>query len=546
MTHPKLLEKRAETPTPAGGLLAVSAGRLPADILREASRRLGWAALLYSATFFLAYFGGHTLGVLTGTATLSMLLDSPLQTTTAVVAITLGVLLFFASRRSQLAPGLLLDVGLVFEVVAAFGIATAEFWGVYGQWPGWEVVSQGVMGVSWVCVWILFFPMLAPNTPGKVLLASLTDAMMPSLVVLLSQAFGATSPEAPVGFLAIYLAFSSTICALLAYVTSRLVYRFGIRLQKAREVGSYQLVEPLGVGGMGEVWRASHRMLARPAAVKLIRPEVLGGDQTTRQVVLTRFQREAEATAALRSVHTIQLHDFGVTEDGSFYYVMELLDGLSFKDLVERFGPVPPGRVVHLLRQACHSLGEAHQRGMIHRDVKPANLYTCRLGPDHDFVKVLDFGLVKSTDDALPGATELTAAGVVTGTPAFIPPEAATGQGGLDGRADLYALGCVAYWLLTGKHVFEGDTPMAVVLDHVRTPPVPPSRRTEIEVPADLEALVLSCLAKEPADRPEGATELSRMLADTGLDGAWGAKEAAAWWNLHLPMAGDSAGRPAT
>ncbi|NIW35429.1 MAG: protein kinase, partial [Gemmatimonadetes bacterium] len=173
--------------------------------------------------------------------------------------------------------------------------------------------------------------------------------------------------------------------------------------------GSYQLVEPLGVGGMGEVWRAYHRMLARPAAVKLIRPEVLGGDQTTRQVVLTRFQREAEATAALRSVHTIQLHDFGVTEDGSFYYVMELLDGLSFKDLVERFGPIPSGRVVYLLRQACHSLGEAHQRGMIHRDVKPANLYTCRLGPDHDFVKVLDFGLVKSTDDAFPGATELTA-----------------------------------------------------------------------------------------------------------------------------------------
>ncbi len=202
--------------------------------------------------------------------------------------------------------------------------------------------------------------------------------------------------------------------------------------------------------------------------------------------------------------------------------------------------------MVYLLRQACHSLGEAHQRGMIHRDVKPANLYTCRLGPDHDFVKVLDFGLVKSTDDAFPGATELTAAGVVTGTPAFIPPEAATGQGGLDGRADLYALGCVAYWLLTGKHVFEGDTPMAVVLDHVRTPPVPPSRRTEIEVPADLEALILSCLAKEPADRPASTTELSRLLADTGLDGAWGAEEAAAWWNLHLPMAGDSGGRPAT
>jgi serine/threonine-protein kinase len=544
MTNPQLLEKRAETPTPTGGLLAVGASRLPADILREASGRLGWAALLYSITFFLAYFGGHLLSMVTGAVDLSMLLDSPLQTTTAVVAITLGLLLFFASRRSRLAPGLLLDVGLVFEVIAAFGIATAEFWGIYGEWPGWEVVQQGTMGVSWVCVWILFFPMLAPNTPGKVLLASLASAAMPGLVVLLSQAFGATSPEGPVGFLSLYLVFTSSICALLAYVTSRVVYRFGMRLQKAREVGSYRLVEPLGKGGMGEVWRASHRMLARPAAVKLIRPEVLGGDQTTRQVVLTRFQREAEATAALRSVHTIQLHDFGTTEDGAFYYVMELLDGLSFKDLVERFGPVPPGRVVHLLRQACHSLGEAHQRGMIHRDVKPANLYTCRLGPDHDFVKVLDFGLVKSTTDVIPGATELTAAGVVTGTPAFMPPEAATGHARLDGRADLYALGCVAYWLITGCHVFEGDTPMAVVLDHVRTSPVPPSLRTEMDVPPDLEALIMSCLAKEPPDRPASAGELARLLGETGLEDAWGAEAAAEWWRLHLPMEADSRARP--
>ena len=196
---------------------------------------------------------------------------------------------------------------------------------------------------------------------------------------------------------AAYFLTSSYPCAILAYVISRGVHRYNLRLKDAIEIGSYQLTERIGAGGMGEVWRAEHRLLARPAAIKLIRNTMLGDTEQTRSTLVRRFEREARETAALDSVHTIDVYDFGVTDKGDFYYVMQLLDGLSIERLVEEFGPVDPARTVYLLRQVCHSLGEAHARGLVHRDVKPANILLCRLGPDHDFVKVLDFGLVKHT-----------------------------------------------------------------------------------------------------------------------------------------------------
>ena len=224
------------------------------------------------------------------------------------------------------------------------------------------------------------------------------------------------------------------------------MYGYGVRLRHAREFGSYELVTKLGEGGMGEVWVARHRMLARPAAVKLVRPELLGHDQRSRETAIRRFEREARATAALRSTHTIDVYDFGVTEDGSFFYVMEFLEGLTLDAMVRRYGPISAGRAVYLLRQICHSLGEAHARGMVHRDIKPANIFSSRLGPDCDFVKVLDFGLVKQTSD-LNESTALTGLGVAAGTPAFMAPEVALSQSDVDSRADIYAVGCVAYWL---------------------------------------------------------------------------------------------------
>jgi serine/threonine-protein kinase len=283
---------------------------------------------------------------------------------------------------------------------------------------------------------------------------------------------------------------------------------------------------------MGEVWRAEHDLLARPAAVKLIRPEVLGETNGGSAVALRRFEREARATAMLHSPHTIGIYDFGTTPDKTFYYVMELLEGLDLATLIARFGPVSGGRAVYLLKQVCKSLAEAHHTGLIHRDVKPANIYSTRQGLEYDFVKVLDFGLVKgggiNAQDTL-----LTLDGTATGTPAFMAPELAMGKENVDARADIYSLGCVAYWLLTGQLVFENSNPVAMVVDHVNKAPTPPSQRTEIEVHEELERVILSCLEKEPDARPSSVSELYDRLEACNLDSAWNQQQARDWWQLH-------------
>ncbi|NOT07723.1 MAG: serine/threonine protein kinase, partial [Gemmatimonadales bacterium] len=282
-------------------------------------------------------------------------------------------------------------------------------------------------------------------------------------------------------------------------------------------------------GGMGEVWRARHRLLARPAAIKIIRPFL-----TANQDAVARFGREAQAIASLRSPHTVDLFDFGVADDGSFYYVMELLDGVDADALVRRFGPVPPARAVHLLRQICHSLSEAESRGLVHRDIKPANIFLCRYGEDYDFVKVLDFGIVKGAREIAGGAAALTGDNAVQGTPAFIAPEQAMGEESLDGRADIYATGCVAYWLLTGELVFDAPSPVALLMHHIQTAPPAPSSRTSQPIPPELDRLVLSCLAKDPADRPQSARELSRRLAEIEGADAWTSERGRKWWAQHL------------
>jgi serine/threonine-protein kinase len=236
-------------------------------------------------------------------------------------------------------------------------------------------------------------------------------------------------------------------------------------------------------------------------------------------------------------VHTIGIYDFGITPDGAFYYVMELLDGLDLDTFVERFGPVPPPRTVHWLRQACHSLQEAHERGMVHRDVKPANLFVCRLGPDRDFIKVLDFGLVKSEPSPGDDATKLTQEGISFGTPGYMAPEMAMGSQDADARSDIYALGCLGYFLLTGEPVFHGDTPLATVLKHIQEEPTPPSSRSELAIPESLETLILACLAKDPARRPQSAEALAEALTRSLDSGEpWTARMATEWWELHLPQ----------
>jgi serine/threonine-protein kinase len=326
---------------------------------------------------------------------------------------------------------------------------------------------------------------------------------------------------------------SSAFAVGFAHLGARIVYGLGREVAAAREMGSYVLEEKLGEGGMGEVWRARHRWLARPAAIKLIRPPASGETPPDGPERQRRFEREAQATAKLCSPHTVQLFDFGVANDGAFYYVMELLDGLNADVLVKRFGPLPAARVVHLLRQVCHSLTEAEAHGLVHRDIKPANIFVCRYGEDRDFVKVLDFGLVKALGDAAETAPALTRDTVVAGTPAFIAPEQAMGRPDLDGRADIYATGCVAYWLLTGVQVFEAESPVGLVLHHVQTPPTRPSSRTEMPIPAALDDLVMSCLAKDPADRPQTARDLSNRLAEAAPAEPWTGERAHAWWDAN-------------
>ena len=282
---------------------------------------------------------------------------------------------------------------------------------------------------------------------------------------------------------------------------------------------------------MGEVYRAKHRLLARPAAVKLISPNALrGGSLDENRVVIERFRREAEAAATLRSPHTIELYDYGVAEDGTFYYVMELLDGINFHDLVHMFGPLPPERVINLIVQACDSLGEAHLAGLVHRDVKPSNILACRMGLKVDYVKVVDFGLVKNDPKHSEQQVDITSAGSVSGTPAFMAPESVSGIGTVGPAADVYALGCVAYWLLTGQNVFKASNPTMMMLQHVQAAPVPPSLKAPHPIPMDFETIIMMCLAKDASNRPSNAADLAQRLQKCRVAIPWSDVRAHEWW----------------
>ncbi|MGE5183458.1 MAG: protein kinase domain-containing protein [Acidobacteriota bacterium] len=329
--------------------------------------------------------------------------------------------------------------------------------------------------------------------------------------------------------------------------------------ERAKELGSYRLVEKLGIGGMGEVWRAEHRLLARNAAIKLVRPDALR-DPNFAPRIRERFRREAQTVASMRSRNTIELYDYGVTDDGTFFYVMELLDGVDLDKLVRQHGALPAARVIHLLVQACHSLAEAHDAGLLHRDIKPANLVACRAADEVDVLKVLDFGIVQvisepasdpitsvALDQPGPATGErLTQAGAVVGTPGYIAPEAAYGERTIDARADLYALGCVAWWLLTGREVFPREDEEAALLAHARDPAPPLRPRVQGWLPEELELIVHSLLAKRPQERPDDARSLAKQLRAIAIpaEHAWTDELAQAWWREHRP-APAPAGAPA-
>jgi hypothetical protein len=440
------------------------------------------------------------------------------------VSLFIAALMFLYVRFAPHCAQRKSDVGLVYFVLNAAAVALLNNW---AKTPALEYMGQ----LSWNTVTILVGAMIIPSTPTKMLVTALLAATTDPLAVWLAHLRGVPVPSIVDTFV---LFMPNYAVAAVAVVPSRVLQRLGRRLRHVQDMGSYHLVELLGRGGMGEVWRAEHRLLARTAAIKLIRPELLGaGDSDETQAMLHRFQHEAEATAALSSPHTIRLFDFGATDDQTFYYVMELLAGRDLESLVREFGPVSPERAVYLLRQVGHSLAEAHSQGLVHRDITPANIYVCRMGLDYDFVKVLDFGLVTGSDRQTIDQSLNIGLHKTTGTPAFMAPEIILGEP-VDGRADIYALGCVAYYLLTGSLVFEADSPMKVFLHHLQTTPVPPSQRTELPIPARLDALIMSCLEKDPARRPQSIDQVMVALDRYRSAEVWDNAAAKAWWGRHL------------
>jgi eukaryotic-like serine/threonine-protein kinase len=408
-------------------------------------------------------------------------------------------------------------------------IAAANAWAM----PALPAGSPDVGRPSWIALLILIFAMIAPSVPRQMLAASLIAASFDPLAYFIVWLVGGPAPTA---VRALILCWPSYACAFVVVVPAKVLHRISRRLKEAQELGSYHLIERLGHGGMGEVWRAEHRLLARDAAIKLVRPELLGArNDEEAQHTLRRFEREAQATAALNSPHTIQVFDFGITQEGTFYYVMELLAGRDLETLIREFGPLPASRTVYLLRQVCHSLADAHARGLVHRDIKPANIYVCRMGLDYDFAKVLDFGLVKIRKRSNAADSLVTMDQGTTGTPAYMAPECILGDVDVDRRADVYALGCVAYFVLTGSLVFEADSSMKMLMQHLHAEPIRPSERSELPIPRELDDLIMACLQKDPALRPQNAGELLNLAYGCECTDAWGQQEARRWWQAHLP-----------
>ncbi|HKT61039.1 MAG TPA: serine/threonine-protein kinase [Gemmatimonadales bacterium] len=520
MSEAELLETQLPT-TPATRTRA-AVDELPDDLLREATVRLGILARVWAGLYVIGIAMNDLVAPLLHLPMHDLIPWGRPADVVGVLSIALSVWLWRYTRRLSCRPRLALDLALGYEVLLALGI------GIVNQWEPHRLLAGRL---SWICVLVLLFPMIVPNTPRKTLIASLLAASMDPVGLLIAHARGLETPTLAV-IMWNYL--PNYVCAAIAVIPSKIMVRLGRQVQQARELGSYRLVQLIGRGGMGEVWHATHRMLARPAAIKLIKPEILGGstDNAT-AAIIRRFHREAEAASALQSPHTIRLYDFGQTRAGTFYFVMELLEGLDLETLVRRHGPQPPERVVYLLRQVCHSLAEAHERGLVHRDVKPANIYTCRLGREYDFVKVLDFGLVKYDEDETILDT-IKSADVTTGTPAYMAPEMASGADPVDRRADLYALGCVGYWLLTGQMVFEAESALKMLIQHIQAIPVPPSIRTGRPVPLDLEHVIMRCLEKDPTRRPQTADDLRAELEQVALAQPWDQARARAWWSTNL------------
>jgi serine/threonine-protein kinase len=437
--------------------------------------------------------------------------------------VLLGLAVVSASISRLLMPDFLGEYlgGAVTPDDAAYAHVVARFQG-----------SIGLTFVIGLSLWVFARAALVPSRPLRTtVLTALVGVPLALVIILPTFPFEAepslrsVMPEPVVQQNAldvvVWWPFITLVCAIVSRVT------FGLReqIREARRLGQYTLEAKLGEGGMGAVYRASHAMMRRPTAIKLVPSDQAG------ETNLARFEREVQLTARLSHPNTVTIFDYGRTPDGVFYYAMELLDGATLDEIVRVDGPQPAGRVLKVLVELTSALEEAHDIGLIHRDIKPSNVMVCSQGGKPDVAKLLDFGLVKEVDQE--GDVELTKESALTGTPQYMCPEALTSPDDVDARGDLYALGAVGYFMLTGKPVFEGSTLVEVCSHHLHSEPEPPSKKLGTPLPDDVEALLLDCLHKEPADRPESAAELSKRLQACESMGEWTEPMARDWWDRH-------------
>jgi serine/threonine-protein kinase len=504
----KLLDAlRAEGPVRA---------ELPRELSRESRGRVRVAALIgvLAYTVFLAFWPLRLGGATPLERTLALAND--------LVGLGLCAALGLVASWRAVPDRAVFAIALDVEVIVCVVVSVAAPWAAF-------VRTGHVFSLTWVVPVIILFPLVVPTPPRTTLVVSIVCALTMPVGIALLAARGLIVVAARD---VISAGVSGAVAVVIAMIAARAVYGAARQRAAAESVGSYDLIERLGQGGMGEVWRARHAFLARDAAVKLILPEQLQGRTEAREEVVKRFTHEAQVTAGLHSPHTVELFDFGVAADGRLFYAMELLDGLNAEHFVYRFGAVEPRRVVHWLTQVCHSLGEAHAHGVVHRDLKPANLFLCRFGRDVDFVKVLDFGLARPVSET--AEQRLTSPGVRLGSPGWMAPEQVFGLP-TDARTDVYALGCIAWWLLAGRKPFEADSSGELMRLHASVPRPVFAEQCPQPVSSRLAALVSGCLAKDPSDRPADADRLAAALDDC-LDGErWTASEAQDWWREHLP-----------